>query len=51
MPWSRAAYERGLFALNNIKILHISCLQHDTVDDLLQISVNGPALNKFSPVI
>lgn len=49
MAWSTAACERGFSALNNIKTLHRSCLQHDTVDDLLHISVNGPTLNKFSP--
>ena len=47
MPWSTAAHERCFSALNNIKTRR-SCLNHETVDDLLHISVNGLALNKFS---
>ena len=49
MHKSTPACERSFSALNNIKTLHSNCLQFEIVDDLLQISVNGPALNKFSP--
>ena len=48
MPWSTASCERGFSALNLIKTSHRSCLQHDSMDDLLHISVNCPPINKFS---
>ena len=49
MPWSTAACERGFSAMNRIKTSHRSCLQHDTVNDLLHVSVSGPPLRAFSP--
>ena len=49
MPWSTSVCERGFPAVNNIKTSHRNCLQEHTMDDLMQVSVNGPSLDTFSP--
>ena len=49
MPWSTSAFERGFSAANIINTSHRSCLQQQTMDDLMQVSVNGPSLSNFSP--